>query len=339
VEHLRFEVADTGIGIPADCQHLLFRDFSQVDSSTTRRYGGSGLGLSICKRLARAMGGEIGVRSVPGEGSTIWFTIRLRACGAPDLSVARDPRAVVANPARVLVADDLEMNRDIVEAMLRQAGHFVRGVDNGRRAVIAVQESDFDVVLMDMEMPEMDGVEATRAIRRLDERIRWIPIVALTANAFLDDQQRCRQAGMNDFLPKPISRDGLLAMVAKWSGGIPRKEAETARAPPLVLDSAVLDALDDALGPERVALFNGKFRKQVRDAVAALASAEEPALIAREAHKLIGLGGGLGCAELVGIARNLRAEVKRENYDVASMLVDLPAAVERAVTALAARYP
>jgi PAS domain S-box-containing protein len=226
-EVLRFEVEDTGIGIPADRQHLLFRDFSQVDSSTTRRYGGTGLGLSICKRLAEALGGEIGVRSIPGKGSTIWFTIMLRACQAPDLSIARDPAAYAANPARVLVVDDLEMNRDIVAAMLNRAGHWVRGVENGRQAVIAVLEGDFDVVLMDMEMPEMDGVEATRAIRRLDERVRHVPIVALTANAFSEDQRRCRDAGMNDFLPKPISRDGLLAMVAEWSGGIPGRTAES----------------------------------------------------------------------------------------------------------------
>jgi CheY-like chemotaxis protein len=151
----------------------------------------------------------------------------LRACQAPDLSIARDPAAYAANPARVLVVDDLEMNRDIVAAMLNRAGHWVRGVENGRQAVIAVLEGDFDVVLMDMEMPEMDGVEATRAIRRLDERVRHVPIVALTANAFSEDQRRCRDAGMNDFLPKPISRDGLLAMVAEWSGGIPGRTAES----------------------------------------------------------------------------------------------------------------
>jgi CheY-like chemotaxis protein len=132
------------------------------------------------------------VRSIPGKGSTIWFTIMLRACQAPDLSIARDPAAYAANPARVLVVDDLEMNRDIVAAMLNRAGHWVRGVENGRQAVIAVLEGDFDVVLMDMEMPEMDGVEATRAIRRLDERVRHVPIVALTANAFSEDQRRCR---------------------------------------------------------------------------------------------------------------------------------------------------
>lgn len=250
---LRFEVEDTGIGIPVDRQHLMFRDFSQIDSSTTRRYGGTGLGLSICKRLARAMGGEIGVTSDPGAGSTIWFTIKLRACPAPDLSIARDAAAIVANPARILVADDLEMNRDIVEAMLIRAGHSVRGVENGRQAVIAVEESDFDLVLMDMEMPEMDGLAATRAIRRLDARISHIPIIALTANAYSEDQQRCGEAGMNDFLPKPIGRDGLLAMVAKWSGGIPPRMGEATPTPSLARDIAVLDAFDSALGADEAA--------------------------------------------------------------------------------------
>jgi len=285
------------------------------------------------------MGGEIGVRSVPGAGSTIWFTIALRACPAPDLSAAPDLTASVGNSARVLVADDLDMNRDIVEAMLKRAGYSVQGVENGRQAVIAVQEDDFDVVLMDMEMPEMDGVEATRAIRRLDERIRNIPIVALTANAFSEDRQRCRAVGMNDFLPKPISRDALLAMVAKWAGGISRKNAKTAQTAPLVLDLAVLDAFDSALGVEAAARFSGQFRLQVRDAVAVLISAEEPAFIAREAHKLVGLAGNLGCVELVGFARSLCSEAKRENGAVDGVLIELPAAVDRAVAALAARYP
>jgi PAS domain S-box-containing protein len=243
-EFLLFEVQDTGIGIPADRQYLLFQDFSQVDSSTTRRYGGTGLGLSICRRLARAMGGEIGVSSVPGEGTTIWFTIALRTCPAPNLSQTRDSVGFVANPARVLVADDLSMNREIVESMLRRAGHFARGVENGRQAVIAVQESDFDLVLMDMEMPEMDGIEATRAIRRLDARVRHIPIVALTANAFSEDRERCHACGMNDFLPKPINRDGLIAAVAKWSGGVPSKRATSAPAS----GSVALDEFDRAHG-------------------------------------------------------------------------------------------
>ena len=338
-EFLRFEVQDTGIGIRADRQHLLFQDFSQIDSSTTRRYGGTGLGLSICRRLAQAMGGEIGVNSVPGQGSTIWFTIALRTCPAPDLSQTRDAASVVANPARVLVADDLSMNRDIVESMLRRAGHSARGVENGRQAVIAVQESDFDLVLMDMEMPEMDGIEATRAIRRLDERIRHIPVVALTANAFSEDRERCRECGMNDFLPKPINRDALLAAVAKWSGGVPSKRTETAPGSPTVLDGAALDGFDSALGVEEAARLSGKFRMQVRESVAVLATAEDPAFVAREAHKLINLAGNLGCVELAGIARNLCSEARREHGDVQGLLIDLPAAVDRAVAALASRYP
>jgi PAS domain S-box-containing protein len=336
---MRFEIEDTGIGIPDDRLHLLFRDFSQIDTSTTRRYGGTGLGLSICKRLVRAMGGEIGVRSVPGAGTTIWFTIAFRACQPPVPSETSDPTTFVANPARILLADDLEMNRDIVEMMLKRAGHSVRGVGNGRQAVAAVQESDFDVVLMDMEMPEMDGVEATRTIRRLDERIRHIPIVALTANAFSEDQRRCREAGMNDFLPKPITFEGLLAMVAKWSPGSPPKTAETAPTTPLVLDLEILKALDIAVGVKDAARFSAKFRKQAGNAVAALKSTEDPAFIAREAHKLVNLAGNLGCAELAGFARNLCSEAKRGNSSVHEMLSELPAMVDRAVAALAARYP
>ncbi len=149
----------------------------------------------------------------------------------------------------------------------------------------------------------MDGVAATRAIRRLDERIRHIPIVA------------------------------------EWSGGIPPAMGETTPATPPVLDLAVPDAFDGALGEEEAARFSGKFRRQLRGAVAGLMSADDPACIAREAHKLISLAGNLGCVELVGFARNLCVEAERENGDVAGLLIDLPATVDRAVAALAARYP
>jgi PAS domain S-box-containing protein len=337
-ERLRFEVEDTGIGIPADRQHLLFQNFSQIDSSTTRRYGGTGLGLSICKQLAQVLGGEIGVSSLPGAGSTIWFTIALHSCPAPDLSIAHVPAIIAATPARILVADDLQMNRDIIEMMLRRAGHSVQVVENGRQAIIAVQESDFDIVLMDMEMPEVDGIEATRAIRHLDERVRHIPIVALTANAFLEDQRRCHEAGMNDFLPKPIDRDALLAVVTKWSAGIPCEEPATAHTMPPVLDLAVLDAFDSTFGAEETARFSAKFQKEVRDVLAAMTSAMETAFIAREAHKIVNLAGNLGCVELAGFARNLCSEAKRENCIIDGMLIELPATIDRAVAALADRY-
>jgi PAS domain S-box-containing protein len=217
---LRFTVTDTGIGIPPDRRHLLFRNFSQVDASMTRRFGGTGLGLAICKRLAEAMGGTIGVESEPGKGSTFWFTIALSETKAPAPTKDRatsEPTSKKGN-ARILVAEDVVVNQLIVNAFLKAAGHEVVLVGNGLEAVDAVQARDYDLVLMDMEMPLMDGLSATKAIRRLGEHGRTIPIVALTANAMPEEVARCRAAGMNDHLAKPIDREALWAMVAKWSG-------------------------------------------------------------------------------------------------------------------------
>jgi PAS domain S-box-containing protein len=213
---LRFEVADTGIGIPGDKQHLLFRDFSQVDASTARRYGGTGLGLSVCRRLVEAMGGEIGVVSGAGQGSRFWFTIGLVTAAAPAGTHAAGP-VRAGRAARVLVAEDLVVNQMIVTAMLKAAGHQAVAVANGEQAVEAVRLGGFDLVLMDMEMPVMDGISATRAIRALGTPAARIPIVALTANAMLEEAVSCREAGMDDFLSKPIDRDALIAAVQRWA--------------------------------------------------------------------------------------------------------------------------
>jgi PAS domain S-box-containing protein len=217
VERLRFAVTDTGAGIPRERQHLLFQNFSQLDSSINRRYGGTGLGLAICKRLAEAMGGSIGLESEPGRGTTFWFTIALVET-APPTAEARATHAPDRAPARILVVDDVKVNQLIVDAFLKAAGHQTTMVDNGAEAVEAVQAQDFDLVLMDLEMPVMDGIAATQAIRRLVDRVRDIPIVALTANAMAEEVARSRAAGMNDHLAKPIDRELLLATVAKWSG-------------------------------------------------------------------------------------------------------------------------
>jgi PAS domain S-box-containing protein len=214
-ERLRIEVADTGIGIAADRLHLLFQDFTQIDRSTTRRYGGTGLGLSICKRLVELMGGDIGVASDPGQGSRFWFTLPMVATGAP----VAEPGAPAASTsaARILVAEDLAANQIIVKAMLNSAGHSVMLVGNGLEALQAVQEEAYDLVLMDMEMPEMDGLSATEAIRRLVGSPSDVPIIALTANAMINDWAACKAAGMNDFLAKPINRNALLSAVARWT--------------------------------------------------------------------------------------------------------------------------
>ena len=224
VPRLRLAVRDTGSGIPADRRHLLFQNFSQVDRSITRRFGGTGLGLAICKRLVEAMGGTIGVDSEPGEGSTFWFTIALTETEAPVPESDRS-RAAPVTSARILVADDLVMNQLVVEGLLTVAGHQVTVVGDGAAAVEAVRAEVFDLVLMDMEMPVMDGLSATRAIRSLDPFVRDIPIIALTANAMPEEVARCRAAGMNDHLTKPVDRDALIATVAKWSAAFRASQA------------------------------------------------------------------------------------------------------------------
>jgi PAS domain S-box-containing protein len=214
---LRFEVSDTGIGIPADRMHLLFRDFSQIDSSTTRRYGGTGLGLSICKRLAEAMGGAVGVTSSPGRGSSFWFTVLVQPArpAVGDEPVPAEPSG--APGQRILVAEDVPMNQAVIRAMLRAAGHHPTVVGNGREAVAAAATGAFDLLLMDMEMPDMDGLAATRAIRAQERAGARLPIIALTAHATSRDRDACHAAGMDDFMTKPVNRARLVAMLAKWS--------------------------------------------------------------------------------------------------------------------------
>ncbi len=215
---VRFAVTDTGIGIPADRRDRLFRPFSQVDASTTRKYGGTGLGLAISKQLAELMGGAIGVDSTPGRGSTFWFTARLPV--DPTAAAAVDPiRAVAPVPAgrRVLVAEDNEVNQMVVGEMLRRLGYEPDVVENGHAAVLAAAGGGFDAVLMDCQMPVMDGFEAAAAIRSAEDGTgRRVPIIALTANALKGDRDRCLAAGMDDYLTKPIDAAALAAKLAAW---------------------------------------------------------------------------------------------------------------------------
>ena len=220
---LRLEITDTGIGIDPAVQPRLFRAFEQADSSMSRRYGGSGLGLAICKRLVEMMDGEIGLHSEPGRGSRFWFTVCL---GHPQGDAPPAPAPDAAGPslralrafhagARVLLVEDDPVNREVSTELLREAGLVVVPAHDGQQAVALAQAQLFHLILLDMQMPVLDGVEAARAIRTssLNEST---PILAMTANVFEEDRQRCLEAGMNAHLGKPILADELFGTILAW---------------------------------------------------------------------------------------------------------------------------
>jgi len=202
---LRVEVEDTGIGVPTDAHGTIFEPFVQLETGDARSYGGSGLGLSIARELVRAMGGSLGVRSQLGEGAVFWFEIPIGV-------TAKLPRY------RVLVAEDNEVNSMIITAMLEDAGCEVTCVENGAMAVAAMRNGDYDMVFMDVQMPEMDGLEATRHLREIAGTTTRLPIVAVTANAHAADEARCRAAGMDDFIAKPISERVITDALERWLG-------------------------------------------------------------------------------------------------------------------------
>ena len=217
---LRFEVQDTGIGIAGADQARIFNAFEQADSATTRQYGGTGLGLAIGQRLARMMGGTMGVDSRLGTGSTFWFTVRVTKTDGVHIPAAEPARCLASEQlrtrhARVLVAEDEPVNREVLRALLEDVGLAVDVAANGAEALERATHSDYDLILMDMQMPVLDGLDATRQIRRLPCGAQ-VPILAITANAFEEDKKRCFAAGMSGFIAKPVEPETLYRMVLDY---------------------------------------------------------------------------------------------------------------------------
>ncbi len=217
-EELRLEVRDTGIGLSPEQQALVFQRFVQADATTTRRFGGTGLGLAISKQLVELMGGELGVSSQIGVGSMFWATLGATEAAEPD-AVAVQPLELVLcdRSLRILAADDHSINRMVVQMYLEAAGHVVTLVNNGAEALDAIKSAPFDIVLMDVQMPVMDGIAATKAIRALPYPLCDVPIIALTANAMAGDRERYLSQGMDDYVAKPIDAAALLSAVARLS--------------------------------------------------------------------------------------------------------------------------
>jgi signal transduction histidine kinase/ActR/RegA family two-component response regulator len=214
---LYFQVIDTGIGIEKEKQAAVFEKFTQADGSHKRMYGGTGLGLSICKQLIELMGGTIGLFSSRGKGSTFYFHLTLHQADHPPAPEAKGDRATtIAKPdVKVLLVEDNKVNQKVAIAILQKAGCKVDAVDNGQDAIQQLQREHYDMVLMDCQMPVMDGFEATARIRAMTTPLCRIPIIAITAHAMKDDQRKCLDSGMDDYISKPVGRQDLIDLINK----------------------------------------------------------------------------------------------------------------------------
>lgn len=337
---MRFEVQDPGIGMNEQQQSKLFQSFEQADSSTTRKYGGTGLGLAISKQLAILMGGEVGVESIEGVGSTFWFSALIEQPKAIIVDEAQVPVQINAayhlarlnqrrNPIRILLVDDNEFNQQVGSELLMEKGCQVLLAGDGEQAVNMVQLEEFDCVMMDIQMPVMDGLEATRQIRAMP-RFSELPIIAITANAMNEDRIHCLAAGMNDFVPKPFPPDVLYSTIYRWvndgknelevatSSETLQSDAENVSAlsttkPPagaaatLHIDLSLLAALVGNK-PEKIKKFALKFIESAKEGVEELAqarSSENLTELAALGHRLKSSARTVGALAFADVCHDL----------------------------------
>ena len=353
---VRVEVTDTGIGIDPQTLARLFQPFNQADSSTARKYGGTGLGLTISARLVEMMGGTIGADSIPGAGSTFWFELPLAAPddsdqpleASPALGMAglRDASGKLTDAAPlVLVADDSPVNQLLATRLLDQCGYRSDVVGDGRAAIRAVAQTSYAAVLMDCQMPELDGYQATAEIRRSEQAGERLPIIAMTANSMAGDREKCLAAGMDDYVSKPLRPNLLAGALARWLPSPPDRRESIVAPPPeedeitgTLLDQAALAELREVAADDLHELVELYLNDAAAQALALIAALEQGdcAAAAAAAHRLKGASATVGAALVAAIAAELENRAKAADVAGAAGLVG---SLERALmnTAVALR--
>jgi PAS domain S-box-containing protein len=334
---VRFSVTDTGIGIPREKQQQLFTEFYRVGQIGAREQEGSGLGLAISKRLVEVMGGTIGVASQPQLGSTFWFRLPLPAAQAKSLPTDASAHAHTRH-GHILVAEDLPMNQLVITEMLEGLGHKVTVAGDGMQAIAEMRTNSFDLVLMDMEMPVMGGLDATRIARSM-EQTKATPIVALTANAMPSQIAACQEAGMDDHLPKPIDREQLTQVLDKWIGQQSPAAAQDGELPDRVPVSSPLDDLEARFGPDKARRFAGMAREHMNRMMQHLPDCQDAAAAAQCAHDMVSVAGNIGMLPLSEQSRRLMVALQADPAGVLLAAKVLQAALQVAILELDVRYP
>jgi len=343
---LHFRVRDSGIGIPKAKQEMIFEAFTQVDSSTTRNYGGTGLGLAITSRLVQLMGGRIWVESEPGQGSTFHFTSRFDLAGSvPRIIGSGDPQTIPDLPVRtgapgapqaaqgmkILLAEDNAVNRKLATALLQKRGHHIAATENGQQALDALERENFDLVLMDVQMPVLDGLDTIRAIRAKEQSSgSHLPIIALTAHAMKGDRERCLASGADDYVTKPIRTPDLLAAIDRATSnntspanGAPPVPASHSDIRPVLDVAAALERVEDdrELLENLMGIFAGECSQNITELRKSL-EARDLVLLERLAHTMKGAAASLAAGPVAEAAFALEKQARTGEVGDAELLLE-----------------